>query len=218
MTELPVLYSFRRCPYAMRARMALAAAGIPVRLREVLLKDKPPALFAASAKATVPVLVLGDGTVLEESLEIMEWALEQNDPLHWAVNPIASSDWIASCDSEFKYWLDRYKYADRYPEHTAEQYRNSAESFIQRLESTLTMSAWVAGPQPTIADVALFPFVRQFAAVDAAWWQVTPYAMTRRWLDHWVDSDLFTVVMKKYPRWHANMPEAIFPPPSTEES
>ncbi len=218
MTELPVLYSFRRCPYAMRARMALAAAGIPVRLREVLLKDKPPALFAASAKATVPVLVLGDGTVLEESLEIMEWALEQNDPLHWAVNPIASSDWIASCDGEFKYWLDRYKYADRYPEHTAEQYRNSAESFIQRLESTLTMSAWVAGPQPTIADVALFPFVRQFAAVDAAWWQVTPYAMTRRWLDHWVDSDLFTVVMKKYPRWHANMPEAIFPPPSTEES
>lgn len=218
MTELPVLYSFRRCPYAMRARMSLAAAGIPVRLREVLLKDKPPALFEASAKATVPVLVLGDGTVLEESLEIMEWALEQNDPLHWAVNPIASSDWIASCDGEFKYWLDRYKYADRYPEHTAEQYRNSAESFIQRLESTLTMSAWVAGPQPTIADVALFPFVRQFAAVDAAWWQVTPYAMTRRWLDHWVDSDLFTVVMKKYPRWHANMPEAIFPPPSTEES
>jgi glutathione S-transferase len=218
MTELPVLYSFRRCPYAMRARMSLAAAGIPVRLREVLLKDKPPALFEASAKATVPVLVLGDGTVLEESLEIMEWALEQNDPLHWAVNPIASSDWIASCDGEFKYWLDRYKYADRYPEHTAEQYRNSAESFIQRLESTLTTSAWVAGPQPTIADIALFPFVRQFAAVDAAWWQVTPYAMTRRWLDHWVDSDLFTVVMKKYPRWHANMPEAIFPPPSTEES
>ena len=218
MTELPVLYSFRRCPYAMRARMALAAAGIPVRLREVLLKDKPPALFAASAKATVPVLVMGDGTVLEESLEIMEWALEQNDPLHWAVNPIASSDWIASCDGEFKYWLDRYKYADRYPEHAAEQYRNSAESFIQRLESTLTLSAWVAGPQPTIADVALFPFVRQFAAVEAAWWQATPYAMTRRWLDHWVDSDLFTVVMKKYPRWHANMPEAIFPPPSTEES
>jgi len=218
MTELPVLYSFRRCPYAMRARMALAAAGIPVRLREVLLKDKPPALFAASAKATVPVLVLGDGTVLEESLEIMEWALEQNDPLHWAVNPITSSDWIASCDGDFKYWLDRYKYADRYPEHAAEQYRNSAESFIQRLESTLTTSAWVAGPQPTIADIALFPFVRQFAAVDAAWWQATPYALTRRWLDHWVDSDLFTVVMKKYPRWHANMPEAIFPPPSTEES
>jgi len=218
MTELPVLYSFRRCPYAMRARMSLAAAGIPVRLREVLLKDKPPALFAASAKATVPVLVLGDGTVLEESLEIMEWALEQNDPLHWAVNPITSSDWIASCDGDFKYWLDRYKYADRYPEHAAEQYRNSAESFIQRLESTLTTSAWVAGPQPTIADIALFPFVRQFAAVDAAWWQATPYALTRRWLDHWVDSDLFTVVMKKYPRWHANMPEAIFPPPSTEES
>ena len=218
MTELPVLYSFRRCPYAMRARMALAAAGIPVRLREVLLKDKPPALFEASAKATVPVLVLGDGTVLEESLEIMEWALEQNDPLHWAVNPIASSDWIASCDGEFKYWLDRYKYADRYPEHRAEQYRDSAESFIQRLESTLTTFAWVAGLQPTIADIALFPFVRQFAAVDAAWWQATSYAKTRRWLDHWVDSDLFTVVMQKYPRWHANMPEAIFPSPSTEES
>jgi len=213
-----VLYSFRRCPYAMRARMALAAAGIPVRLREVLLKDKPPALFAASAKATVPVLVLGDGTVLEESLEIMEWALEQNDPLHWAVNPITSSDWIASCDGDFKYWLDRYKYADRYPEHAAEQYRNSAESFIQRLESTLTTSAWVAGPKPAIADIALFPFVRQFAAVDATWWQATPYAMTRRWLDHWVDSDLFNVVMKKYPRWHYGMPEAVFPPPSTEES
>ena len=218
MTDIPVLYSFRRCPYAMRARMALAAAAIPVELREVLLREKPPELVAVSPKATVPVLLLPTGTVLEESLEIMLWALEQHDPFHWSTNDDQWSYWVTRCDGEFKHWLDRYKYADRYPEHAAEQYRNSAESFIQRLESTLTTSAWVAGPQPTIADIALFPFVRQFAAVDAAWWQATPYALTRRWLDHWVDSDLFTVVMQKYPRWHANMPEAIFPPPSTEES
>lgn len=212
MPTMPVLYSFRRCPYAMRARMALAASAIPVALREVLLKEKPPELIAISPKATVPVLVLTNATVLDESLEIMRWALDQNDPFQWAIDEDTLSYWVAGCDGEFKHWLDRYKYADRYPENTAEHYRNSAEQFIQRLESALTRAAWITGPQPRFADVALFPFVRQFAAVDAVWWHRAPYPMTRRWLNHWLDSPLFSVVMKKFPRWHSGMREAYFPP------
>ena len=123
MTELPILYSFRRCPYAMRARMALVASGAVVELREVLLKDKPPELVAASPKATVPVLVLSDGRVIEESLDVMQWALVQSDPLGWLEGTALDSDWISECDGDFKHWLDCYKYAERYPEHTAEDYR-----------------------------------------------------------------------------------------------
>ena len=115
MTELPILYSFRRCPYAMRARMALVASGAVVELREVLLKDKPPELLSASPKATVPVLLTPDGCVIEESLDVMQWALERHDPLGWLEGCSLGSDWIRECDSDFKHWLDRYKYAERYP-------------------------------------------------------------------------------------------------------
>ena len=123
MAELPILYSFRRCPYAMRARMAIAASGVTVSLREVLLRDKPPELLAASSKATVPVLVLPDGEVIDESLDIMRWALKANDPQDWLQGADTESEWIQACDGEFKHWLDRYKYADRHPEHSATVYR-----------------------------------------------------------------------------------------------
>ena len=126
----------------MRARMALAAAGAEVMLREVLLKDKPAELLAASPKATVPVLVLSDGRVIEESLEVMQWALEYRDPLGWLEGAALDSDWISECDGDFKHWLDRYKYAERYPEHSAEDYRINAEAFIQRLEDQLSGSEW----------------------------------------------------------------------------
>ena len=212
MSDLPILYSFRRCPYAMRARMALAAAGTEVMLREVLLKDKPAELLAASPKATVPVLVLSDGQIIEESLDVMQWALEYSDPLNWLEGEALDSDWISACDGDFKHWLDRYKYADRYPGHTAEDYRQNAEAFIQRLEDQLSGSKWVGGDAANAIDVALFPFIRQFAGVDPSWWQQAPYPHVKQWLENWLNNALFSAIMAKYPRWESGQPGERFPP------
>jgi len=211
MTELPVLYSFRRCPYAIRARMAIAESGVQVSLREVLLQDKPPELLAASSKATVPVLVLTDGGVIEESVDVMHWALEQHDPHHWLKSLDFGSDWIQTCDGEFKHWLDRYKYADRYPEHPATFYRENAEAFLASVEAALSASASLAGDAPGFVDVAVFPFIRQFAGVDPACWQAAPYPCTQLWLDGWLNSALFSRIMAKYPRWESGQPGQRFP-------
>ena len=212
MSDLPILYSFRRCPYAMRVRMALAASGAEVMLREVLLKDKPPELVAASPKATVPVLVLSDGRVIEESLDVMQWALVQSDPLGWLEGGALDSDWISECDGDFKHWLDRYKYAERYPEHAAEDYRQNAEAFIQKLEDQLSVSDWMGGDAANAVDVALFPFMRQFAGVDPSWWQQAPYPHVQQWLENWLNSALFSAIMAKYPRWESGQPGERFPP------
>ena len=211
MSDLPILYSFRRCPYAMRARMALAASGAKVMLREVLLKDKPPELVEASPKATVPVLVLSDGRVIEESLDVMRWALEQNDPLSWLDDALLDSDWISECDGDFKHWLDRYKYAERHPEQSAEDYRKSAEGFIKKLEDQLSVSDWLGGTAANAVDVALFPFIRQFAGVDPLWWQQAPYPNVRQWLENWLNSALFSAIMAKHPRWESGQPGERFP-------
>ena len=192
--------------------MALAASGAEVMLREVLLKDKPAELLAASPKATVPVLVLSDGRVLEESLDVMQWALEYRDPLGWLDGVALDSDWISECDGDFKHWLDRYKYAERHPEHSAEDYRKSAEGFIQKLEDQLSVSDWMGGDAANAVDVALFPFIRQFAGVDPSWWQNAPYPSVRRWLENWLNSALFSAIMVKYPRWEFGQPEELFPP------
>ena len=212
MPDLPILYSFRRCPYAMRARMALAASGAEVMLREVLLKDKPSELLAASPKATVPVLVLSGGRVIEESLDVMQWALKQSDPLKWLAGGALDSEWIGECDGEFKHWLDRYKYADRHPEHTAEDYRKNAEAFIQKLEDQLSGSDWVGGESANAVDVALFPFIRQFAGVDPSWWQQAPYPHVKQWLENWLNNALFSAIMAKYPRWESGQLGERFPP------
>ena len=212
MSDLPILYSFRRCPYAMRARMALATAGAKVMLREVLLKDKPAEMLTASPKATVPVLVLSEGRVMEESLDIMRWALEHSDPLSWLKGNALDSEWISECDSDFKHWLDRYKYAERHPEHTAEDYRQSAEAFIQKLEHQLSGTDWVGGDSASATDVALFPFIRQFSGVDPSWWQSAPYPSVSRWLDNWLNSALFSAIMVKYPRWEPGQAGEHFPP------
>ena len=212
MSDLPILYSFRRCPYAMRARMALVASGAEVMLREVLLKGKPAELLAASPKATVPVLVLSDGRVVEESLDVMQWALENRDPLNWLEGEALESDWISACDGDFKHWLDRYKYSERYPEHTAEDYRQKAETFVQKLEDWLSVSDWVGGDAANAVDVALFPFVRQFVGVDPSWWQQAPYPKVRLWLENWLNSALFSAIMAKYPRWESGQPGERFPP------
>ena len=210
MSPLPILYSFRRCPYAMRARMAIWASDTTVSLREVVLRYKPAALIEASPKATVPVLVLSNGTVIEESLAIIDWALEQNYPNSWCDASPETAALINACDGGFKGWLDKYKYADRYPEQSAVYYREQAEEFIGELEQRLSAQRWLGGERATRADVAVFPFVRQFAGVDPTWWLDAPYPTVRTWLNDWLMSDTFTGVMAKYPPWQPDEPEVMF--------
>jgi glutathione S-transferase len=191
--------------------MALAAANSVVELREVLLKDKPADLTAVSPKATVPVLVLPNGQILEESLDIIDWALNQSDPLHWARGRAGATDWVQRCDGELKMWLDRYKYADRFPEASAEHYRQKAEQTLQHMENAFEAHRWLGGVSASVADVAVFPFVRQFAAVEPQWWTQAPYPKVRAWLEYWLDSTLFASVMEKYPRWEPEQPITLFP-------
>lgn len=202
---LPVLYSFRRCPYAIRARAAIFNAGITVELREVLLKDKPHAMLALSQKGTVPVLTLTDGTIIDESLEVMLWALRQNDPDDLASDPVLLNqqlELIKQNDTEFKYWLDRYKYHVGYPEHSQIYYRQQAESFIQTVESRLQHHGMLMGEQARMADLAIFPFVRQFAYVDIEWFENSRYTHCVAWLQYWLEQYVFKQVMEKYPVWN----------------
>lgn len=194
MTE-HVLYSFRRCPYAMRARMALHYSGVPLSIVEVSLKAKPEQMLAASPKGTVPVLVCADGSVIEQSLDIMHWALARHDPDNW-LQP-GCNELIEANDTTFKVLLDRYKYAIRYPEHPMAFYRAQGAEFLQRLEDVLTRSPYLAGPALSLADVALAPFVRQFAHVDRDWFAQAPYPHLNAWLERFLASELFSSVMRK---------------------
>ena len=181
MSFLPVLYSFRRCPYAIRARLALAVAGTPVALREVVLRHKPAALLAASPKATVPVLVLADASVIDESLSIMRWALAQHDPEGWLTPSHGTlADMlvlIAECDGPFKQALDRRKYPSRYPDADTTQARMQAVQWLQDLEARLAHQPFLSGDHAALADMAIAPFVRQFAGIDARWWQAQPLSL-----------------------------------------
>lgn len=207
--QLPILYSFRRCPYAMRARLALRLYGIPVELREVVLKDKPSQLIEASPKGTVPVLVLEDGTVIDESLDIMLWAIQglvhksqDNGQLQETLSPTSAMvELVKRHDREFKPWLDKYKYADRHPELDQHAYRTQAEQFIQELEEKLTQNQYLFSEQPSVADYGIFPFIRQFSSVDKPWFSICPYPYTRRWLNTMIAMPLFSQVMEKYPQW-----------------
>ncbi|WP_284451030.1 glutathione S-transferase [Methylophaga thalassica] len=214
--KYPTLYSFRRCPYAMRARLTLAASGIKTELREVVLKDKPAELVAVSPKATVPVLQTETGRVIDESIDIMRWALDKRDPLNWYQTldrrqQIQCDELIANNDGDFKYYLDRYKYADRYPEHPESYYREQGEKTLQNLESLLIENGCLLSEKWTMADIALLPFVRQFALVDKDWFNTAPYPLVRDWLNHFLQSELFASVMTKYDQWHANQPQILFP-------
>jgi glutathione S-transferase len=210
--QLPTLYSFRRCPYAMRARLALASSGLSVSLREVVLRDKPPEMIAASQKATVPVLVLQDGSVLEESLDVMHWALGQSDPENWLGGERAAIDeLIAQNDGPFKHHLDRYKYENRYDGAIAEEHRDEASKTLRGLDARLADSDWLCGPKASFADYAILPFVRQFANTNRAWFDTQDWSHLRRWLERFLASDRFKSVMEKYPRWSAGDPEPTFP-------
>ncbi|MCH4874887.1 glutathione S-transferase [Pseudomonas sp. TMW22091] len=190
-----VLYSFRRCPYAMRARMALRYSGVPLTTVEVSLKAKPAEMLALSPKGTVPVLVCADGRVIDQSLDIMRWALARNDPDNW-LGPDRTA-LIEENDQVFKANLDRYKYAIRYPEQPMEHYRAQGEQFLQHLEDLLGHAPYLAGDMLSLADVALAPFVRQFAHVDREWFEQAPYPHLRVWLERFLTSALFTSVMAK---------------------
>ncbi|PYY68479.1 glutathione S-transferase [Pseudomonas jessenii] len=195
------LYSFRRCPYAMRARMALRYSGVAVDIVEVSLKAKPAEMLALSGKGTVPVLS-ADGRVIDESLDIMRWALAQNDPQDWLLkdDPDAAAQiapLIEQNDQVFKLHLNRYKYAERYPEQPMEVYRGEGEVFLRRLEALLEGRDYLLADHPSLADVALMPFVRQFAHVDREWFAQTPYLRLQAWLQRLLESELFTSIMKK---------------------
>ena len=203
MSTLPCLYSFRRCPYAMRARLGLLFAEQQVELREVVLKNKPPQMLDISSKGTVPVLQLADGTVIEQSREIMLWALEQKDPQNLLDKTVRTEAdaLIDQNDNEFKYWLDRYKYADRHLEMTQEEYRQQGEVFLQRLDALLSKNSYLLGANIGVADIGIMPFVRQFAHVDREVFYDLPYPNLQRWLQDWLQHPLFLQAMTKFKPW-----------------
>ena len=198
--SLPVLYSFRRCPYAIRARLALRSAGIPHEVREVALRHKPPEMLALSPKSTVPVLHLPDGQVLEQSLDIMLWALAQHDPQGW-LSQAPMDDMlklIQRNDEKFKPLLDRYKYPERHPEQPRQAYRQQAiDTLLADLDQILQSRACLLSEPPSLADMALLPFVRQFAQVDRAWWDGNEMSALRTWLSRLLETPLFEAVMVK---------------------
>lgn len=202
----PILYSFRRCPYAMRARLAVVSAGIAVELREVVLRQKPAAFLDASESGTVPCLVTPQGAI-DESLDVMKWALAINDPENWLSMPSAGWEWIARADGPFKDALDRTKYASRYPAEEAADQRQRALDFLGDLNQQI--DTWIFD-QPSIADFAILPFVRQFAFIDKDWFDAQPLAQVQGWLARFLDSDRFLQIMDKYPQWQDGDPPLIF--------
>ena len=194
----PRLYTYRRCPYAIRSRLALHQANIDYESIEISLKDKSSELLALSPKGTVPVLVDVNGEVIEESLEIMLWALNQNDPACWLLNDKnISCKLIDENDLNFKKNLDRYKYADRFPEHSKEYYRSQCEIFLNLLNDKLQANHYLMAERITFADVAIFPFIRQFALVDEDWFLNSKYQELKKWLNDFKNTEMFQEVMKK---------------------
>ena len=213
--QKPILYSFRRCPYAMRARLAIASSGIQCELREIVLRDKSPEFVALSPKATVPVLQDTNGIVLEESLDVMFWALQAHDPetlLHEdADRQAAMQELIRRTDGPFKRSLDRYKYANRYDGADPEEERGLAAPFLFELDERLDKSEWLFGDAPSLADIAILPFVRQFSFVDRDWFETQSWPNLLRWLDRFLSSDRFLSVMQKYSKWEPGNPVTLFP-------
>ena len=210
-----ILYSFRRCPYAMRGRMALAISGLEYEHRELILRDKPASMLAFSPKGTVPVYITEDGEVIDESIDLVHYALGQNDPEGWLTSQDdVSAQFMSDNDGPFKHHLDRYKYASRYNEEAKRGdvdmgHRADAETYIQNLESRLSDAPYLAGSARGLADITIFPFIRQFANTDRTWWDgpkdgSPPYPATHKWLEGHLASDLFKSIMAKFPLWVDN--------------
>lgn len=208
MQDLPVLYSFRRCPYAIRARLAVHAAYQTCELREIVLREKAPEFLVVSPSGTVPMLLLPDGSIIDESLDIMRWALARRDPEHW----LASDDdgWIARNDGPFKHSLDRYKYPGHFKDADVLAERNKLSAILNDYEERLTFSPYLFGASPSLADMAILPFIRQFASVDPEWWGTPPHRQVKRWLDDFLGSERFRAVMAKYPKWQSGDTVTLF--------
>jgi glutathione S-transferase len=211
----PILYSLRRCPYAMRARLGLLQADQTVVLRDVVMKNIPAEMLLASPKGTVPILVFDDSSVIDESIDIMIWALNQNDPNNLLFNdqPSIHSSMLALIkrnDNEFRDSLDKYKVAARYHDTTEVHYRDQCEPFIFHLEQRLTEYDFLMGTRPSLADYALLPFVRQFSRVDRKWYLQAPYPNIERWLTKHYQNPLYSKAMKKYPQWLDNNDVILF--------
>lgn len=209
---LPILYSFRRCPYAMRARMAINYCGIECELREVVLKNKPKAMLDASPKGTVPVLI-DHAQVIDESIDVMAWALAKSDPDDWLCQPL-THPLIKRNDQEFKFYLDRYKYFERYPEQSQSWYFDKSLEFLSELESILTADRdgqfFLETAKLSVVDVAVFPFIRQFALVDKAKFDAQSLPKLQAWFDFLVDSPLFLGVMQKVSVWQPSQQRILF--------
>lgn len=208
MHTTPILYSFRRCPYAIRSRLAIHSAGVQVELREILLRDKAPKFLEASESKTVPCLQTVD-YILDESLEIMIWALKINDPNNWLKEHDESIELIETCDGPFKNALDRTKYPDRYPDEDAIENRVLASEFLDLIERQLKPCLF--GEKFNLADIAILPFVRQFAHIDFDWFLSQPWPKAAQWLENFKTSEMFNSVMKKYPKWEESHPVTLFP-------
>lgn len=206
--DKPILYSFRRCPYAMRARMALVVSGTKCIIREVKLSRKPAELLAASPKATVPVLVCADGRVIAESLEIIHWALQRNDPENWLSREHPAL--IETNDGQFKHHLDRYKYPDRYGSSPVE-HRAAGLELLRPLEARLAAQANLGGNERGLTDIALFPFIRQFAETDRTWFDAQPLPRFQAWLSRHLGSALFQTIMLRLAPWQSGDPAIEFP-------
>jgi glutathione S-transferase len=211
---LPVFYSFRRCPYAMRARMAILASGLQVELREIVLRDKPAEMVTASPKGTVPVLVLRDGRVIDESLDIMLWALGKRDPDGWLPADAARRgemlDLIATVDADFKPHLDAYKYAAKGDQAGRFAARGRAGEFLKSLDKRLHDNRYLFGRRLSLGDVAVFPFVRQFALVDKDWFDRAGWLRLAAWLDAFLGNPCFLDVMGKVRRWEPGQAPVVF--------
>ena len=196
-----VLYSFRRCPYAMRARMALAYSKVPYEHREILLRDRPQTLYDLSPKGTVPVLQLDNGSVYDESVDIMKWALEKNDPDQWYKYNLEGQDRLVTRNDEiFKRRLDRYKYHIRYPERPFEEYRRDVSEFLNEYNALFDSGSYMFGEAICFTDIALMPFVRQCAHVHLDWFN-TNFPDLAEWLNNLKGSELFKSIMPKYDLW-----------------
>ena len=207
--DIPILYSFRRCPYAMRARLAIYVSNIKVQLREILLRDKAPEFLLASAKGTVPVLIT-QKEVIEESLDIMVWSLKQEDPEHWLNMPTEGYNWISRNDGPFKKALDHTKYSTRFPDLDAKLERAKALEFLTDLNLQIGNSKWMFGKNCSLADMALLPFIRQFSNIDRHWFYSQNLPNVQKWLNYFLETNHFLQIMKKYSIWTSNSPPIIF--------
>ena len=208
---LPILYSFRRCPYAMRARWALLEAGLLVQWREIALKQKPAEMLQVSPKGTVPVLVLSDGTVIDESLAVMEWALDQADPrrLREAGN---ASALVNENDGPFKHHLDRFKYTDRYPGELQETHRAAGLAILRSWNQRVATNGWLLSDQLSLADAALWPFVRQWRTADPQGFDADDSLQElRQWLNRFLEDPRFERLMQRADPWNAGGHQHQFP-------